>query len=88
MEQQHTAGKRLRLLRADRDMTQVELASAAGVTQTAFSAIERDDTVIPAYDTAVRIARALGVAPDVIWITPPPDGAGWDGAAGVVREGT
>ncbi len=65
MEQ--TPGKKLRLLRAEHGMTQVELAAASGVTQTAISAIERDDTSSPAYDTAVRIARALGVSPDAIW---------------------
>jgi transcriptional regulator with XRE-family HTH domain len=71
----YTSGKKLRLLRAERDMTQVELAAASGVTQTAISAIERDDTTSPAYDTAVRIARALGVAPDAIW-GPSVDGDG------------
>ena len=56
-------GHRLRVLLADRGMSQVELAEQAGVTRQAVSNYMTQGTS-PGLSTAVAIARALGVSVD------------------------
>jgi putative transcriptional regulator len=50
----------IRELRADRSMTQQELADAIGVTRQTVIAIELDK-YSPSLETAFRIARVFGV---------------------------
>jgi putative transcriptional regulator len=50
----------IRELRADREMTQQELAEAIGVTRQTVIAIELDK-YSPSLETAFRIARVFGV---------------------------
>lgn len=50
----------IRELRADRNMTQQELADAIGVTRQTVIAIELDK-YSPSLETAFRIARVFGV---------------------------
>lgn len=60
---QDAFGHRLRVLLADRGMSQVELAERAGVTrQTIYSYLYQGTS--PGLSTAVSIARALGVSVD------------------------
>lgn len=54
-------GERIRILRYLRNMTQSDLAKAAGVHQTRLSRIESNVTADPGVQTMGRIARALGV---------------------------
>ena len=54
-------GERIRILRHLRNMTQSDLAKAAGVHQSRLSRIESDVTADPGVQTMGRIARALGV---------------------------
>lgn len=56
-------GHRLRVLLADRGMSQAELAKQAGITQQAVSNYMTKG-YFPALSTAVSIARVLGVSVD------------------------
>lgn len=58
-----TWGEGVRWLRTLRDMTQVQLAEAAGVSQAHISAIEADASPRVSDAVRVRIARALEVDP-------------------------
>ena len=60
-----TPGKSLRAIREIQEMTQVQLARASGVPQTAISAIEHGRLSMGA-DRAVKLARALSVHPAVL----------------------
>lgn len=57
----------LRTARRLKDITQVELAKAAGVHQTTISDIERGRNRNPSLDLTRRIADALGVTVDEIF---------------------
>ncbi len=56
-------GVRLAQLRRDRDITQVQLAQAAGTTQRAISDYE-NEAGYPPVDAIIRLADALGVSAD------------------------
>lgn len=56
----------IRELRADRNMTQQELADAIGVTRQTVIAIELDK-YSPSLETAFRIARVFGVPLEVVF---------------------
>ena len=56
----------LRELRAERGMTQQELADAIGVTRQTVIAIELDK-YSPSLETAFKIARVFGVALEVVF---------------------
>jgi putative transcriptional regulator len=56
----------IRELRADRGMTQQELADAIGVTRQTVIAIELDK-YSPSLETAFRIARVFGVPLEVVF---------------------
>ena len=60
---QDAFGHRLRVLLADRGMSQVELSKQAGITQQAVSSYMTKGAS-PGLSTAVAIARALGVSVD------------------------
>jgi len=55
---------RLRELREAQCMTRAELSAASGVPERAVESIEVGDTVRPAYDTFLALARALQVSPE------------------------
>lgn len=58
-------GQRLRAIRLERGVSQVELAKALGTYQTTISAIERGVRGLT-LQQAVRLADALGASPDDI----------------------
>ena len=58
-----TIGKRFARVRADRQISQNEIAKACGVSRAAVSQWEKDDTV-PTGPNLVAAARALGVNPE------------------------
>lgn len=60
MEPQEALGQAIRTLRAERGLTQRQLADAADINETWISHIEAGRTN-PAWGTVVRIAGALGV---------------------------
>ncbi len=51
---------RIKVLRAERDMTQADLAQAAGVTRKTINTIERG-VFVPSTVLALRIARVFDV---------------------------
>ena len=59
-EYRRTIGKRVRVERVWRDLTQEQLAKKAGVTRNFISAIERGDQGLDAFRLG-RIAGALGL---------------------------
>ena len=63
----------IRELRADRSMTQQELADAIGVTRQTVIAIELDK-YSPSLETAFRIARVFGVPLEQVFQYEPPRG--------------
>ena len=60
---------RLRLLRAERGLTQEQLAAATGVSRQAINALEteRHD---PSLDLAYRISAALGLTAEEVFPNP------------------
>jgi transcriptional regulator with XRE-family HTH domain len=60
-----TSGQVLRIMRELQDMSQVELAHASGVSQTAVSALERDRETL-GLDRAKTLALALRIHPAVL----------------------
>lgn len=54
-------GMRLKIVRESRQMTQVELAEASGVTQPTISELERGGIKRPSYETVIKLSTALGV---------------------------
>jgi putative transcriptional regulator len=56
----------IRELRAEREMTQQQLAEAIGVTRQTVIAIELDK-YSPSLETAFRIARVFGVPLEVVF---------------------
>ena len=58
-------GRRLKALRADRGMTQVELAQAMGIHQTNLSQMERGIRGVGTRQV-LKLCRALKVSPDKI----------------------
>lgn len=59
-------GRRIREERERQGKTQVELATAAGIGQSALSAIERGDTKKPEAVTILRVAVALKTSPYIL----------------------
>lgn len=57
---------RLRVLRAERDLTQSQLARSAGVNVTRYWQIENGEGVRPTKDERAAVAKALGVSPSAI----------------------
>lgn len=60
MDKIFSLGSKLRTLRKERDLTQRDLASQAGVSANAISLIERDE-ISPSVATLQRLAAALNV---------------------------
>lgn len=60
----------LRQRRLELNLTQEELAAKADVDQATVSGLERDDSRRPMFDVAVRLARALMVAPEELFPVP------------------
>lgn len=59
-------GNRLRVLRAERELTQQELADRVGVTRKTVSTVERR-VFVPSTTLALRLSRALGVPVEEIF---------------------
>jgi transcriptional regulator with XRE-family HTH domain len=57
--------KNLRARRAELDMTQIELAKQANLSQSAIFQYE-DEAQVPGADKVVRLADALGVTPNYL----------------------
>lgn len=53
-------GRRIKELRREKELKQVELASKAGISNTYLSDIESDRTM-PSLKTLIKISNALGV---------------------------
>ena len=53
-------GNRLKVLRAERDLTQADLAQRVGVTRKTINTVERG-VFVPSTLLALRLARVLGV---------------------------
>lgn len=53
-------GDRIRTLRKDRDLTQLQLAEYVGVSQTAVAAWETGKRAVPKGDNLLKLAAALG----------------------------
>jgi len=53
-------GDRIRTLRKERDLTQMQLAEYVGVTQTAVAAWESGKREVPKGDNLLKLAEALG----------------------------
>lgn len=68
----------LKNARLARHLTQVQLAERSGIDQTTISAIEIGKNQNPSWETVVRLARALDVAPEELFPVPT---IGNDGAA-------
>ena len=59
-------GKRLRDLRRQKNLTQVELANLVGITHTHIGRYEKGTAKKPSADTIRRIAEILGVSSDYL----------------------
>lgn len=53
----------LRAARQRRGLTQEQLESASGVSQTVISKIERGESIAPTFETVIKLADALGIDP-------------------------
>ena len=60
MDQKHSLGQRLRVLRKERHLTQRQLATRAGISTNAISLIERDE-ISPSVSTLQGLVGALEV---------------------------
>ncbi len=60
---------RLKVLRAERDWTQAELATRVGVSRKTINTIERG-VFVPSTVLALRLARTLGLAVEEIFALP------------------
>ncbi|PWR75084.1 helix-turn-helix transcriptional regulator [Methanospirillum stamsii] len=70
---------RIKVLRAERDMTQEELANLIGVTRNTIISIEKDK-YCPSMKVGFRIARVFGVGlEDVFFYEEEKDGPGTEG---------
>ena len=58
---------RIKVLRAERDMTQADLAQAAGVTRKTINTIERG-VFVPSTVLALKIARVFKVPLDEVFM--------------------
>jgi putative transcriptional regulator len=56
----------IKVARAERNLTQADLAALAGVTRKSVNAIETGN-MVPSILLALKIARALGVTVDTIF---------------------
>jgi len=70
----------LRTIRRAKDVTQAQLADLVGVDVTTISDLERGKNRNPSWETVVRLARALDVAPEELFPVPAPT-ASTDAAA-------
>lgn len=60
---------RLKVLRAERDWTQAELAARVGVSRKTISTVERG-VFVPSTVLALRLARAFGVPVEAVFALP------------------
>lgn len=68
-------GQRVRQIRTDQSMAQSQLASAAGVSKSFISQVERG-VKTPGMRSLTAIAKALGVLPGDLMPAPGADGVG------------
>jgi len=74
----------MKVERAKRDLTQADLAALAGVTRRSINAIETG-RMVPSVLLALRIARALGVTVEELFLLKAPANA--EDADGAVSRG-
>ena len=68
MERQHPLRNRLKVLRAERDWTQAELARRAGVTRKTINTVERG-VFVPSTVLALKLAEIFEVPVEsVFWL--------------------
>lgn len=60
---------RLKVLRAERDLTQAELADRVGVTRKTINTVERG-VFVPSTELALKMARTLRVSVEEIFSLP------------------
>jgi transcriptional regulator with XRE-family HTH domain len=68
-EQVQSFGDRIRTLRKERDLTQLQLAEYVGVTQTAVAAWESGKREVPKGDNLLKLAEALGFEAEELMAT-------------------
>jgi len=73
-QQSSVLGNRMKELRACRNMTQAELAEAAGVTRKTVNTVE-NKVFIPSTVLALKFAMTLGVTVEELFYLEPDDGA-------------
>ena len=61
-------GNRIKEAREAANMTQAELAERAGITRVSLSRIETGANQNPSVQTAIRIAKTLGVSMDFLFL--------------------
>lgn len=61
-------GNRIKEAREAANMTQAELAEMAGITRVSLSRIETGANPNPSVQTAIRIAKTLGVSMDFLFL--------------------
>lgn len=66
-------GAKLRSLRLAKGLSQEELAADSDIKQSTISKIENGSAVNPRYETAVKLARALGARPQDLLAVAPDD---------------
>lgn len=60
-----TLGQKITQIRKEKKLSQVDVATAVGVSRDAISKYERDD-IIPSVENAKKIAQTLGVSLDYL----------------------
>lgn len=60
-----TLGQKITQIRKEKKLSQVDVATAVGVSRDAISKYERDD-IIPSVENAKKIAQVLGVSLDYL----------------------
>ncbi len=60
--------EKLRVMRENRRLTQLEVASKLGISKQYYSQLERGDRRL-SYDMALRIAKIFNTTPDQIFLT-------------------
>ena len=61
-------GNRIKETREAQNMTQSDLAEKVGISRVSLSRIETGETLNPSVSTAIRIADALGVSMDFLFL--------------------
>jgi transcriptional regulator with XRE-family HTH domain len=66
LESKRDYGRAIRTVRAARDMTQIQVAEAAGVKPSYLSMLERGERRSPSVEVLMRVSRAMGTSQVVL----------------------